>query len=392
MFPFGIVRVWVLGIGGLLQVVGAIDYLRAWFATEPAKHRFLVQGTGMLVASFAIPLLALLFSHRRRPARSPLSNATTSFLDRPDGSRIFVESLGRADAPTIVLTHGWALDSTIWPTPFLERLATRWRVVRWDLPGLGSSTLGGNGAVNFDTLADDLDAVVGSIGDERPVLLVGHSIGGMILQTYARRFRDRFERNVVGIVLIDTTYTSPIHTATQSNKLTRLERPVIRPLIRVTKAVAPLVRLIDTLSYLNGSLHFATRLAMFGRSPGWSELDHLARLLSSAPPRVVMSGLQAMLDFDERETLPRIDVPTLLIVGQHDRWTPLACHQFMASQLPNARIDVAIAAGHLPFVEQPLTIATNIDTFFADCLDRTSLPKPHAAPSFSTAPEPLERR
>lgn len=120
MFPFGIVRVWVLGIGGLLQVVGAIDYLRAWFATEPAKHRFLVQGTGMLIASFAIPLLALLFSHRRRPARSPLSNATTSFLDRPDGSRIFVESLGPANAPTIVLTHGWAVDSTIWPTPFLH--------------------------------------------------------------------------------------------------------------------------------------------------------------------------------------------------------------------------------------------------------------------------------
>lgn len=246
--------------------------------------------------------------------------------------------------------------------------------------------------MNFDTLADDLDAVVGSIGNDRPVLLVGHSIGGMILQTYARRFRDRLGRQIAGLVLIDTTYTSPIHTAAQADKLSRLERPVIRPLIRVAKAVSPLVRLIDTLSYLNGSLHFATRLAMFGRSPGWSELDHLARLLSSAPPRIVMSGLQAMLDFDERETLPRIDVPTLLIVGQHDRWTPPACHQFMASQLPNARIDVAIAAGHLPFIEQPLTIAASIDTFFADCLDRASLPKPHTAPSFSIAPpEPLER-
>ena len=65
--------------------------------------------------------------------------ATISQLGRPDGSQLRVECYGREDAPPIILTHGWGANSTEWD--YLKKeLSDAFRLIVWDLPGLGLST------------------------------------------------------------------------------------------------------------------------------------------------------------------------------------------------------------------------------------------------------------
>jgi hypothetical protein len=101
--------------------------------------------------------------------------ATVSRLGRPDGSELRVECYGREDAPPIILTHGWGANSTEWDY-LKEELADDFRLIVWDLPGLGRSTRPTNREYSLENLSTHLEAVLGLVGD-RPAILLGHSIG-----------------------------------------------------------------------------------------------------------------------------------------------------------------------------------------------------------------------
>lgn len=97
-------------------------------------------------------------------------------IARPDGSELRVECYGPADAPPVVMTHGWGCNSTEWYYP-KRNLAGRFRLILWDEPGLGLSKKPNNNDYRLEKLAADLEAVLAFAGD-RPAVLVGHSIGG----------------------------------------------------------------------------------------------------------------------------------------------------------------------------------------------------------------------
>src|SRR5690606_21221628 len=124
-----------------------------------------------------------------------------------DGARLYVEEEGAG--PTVLLTHGWGLDRTIWRSTRAD-LRGRFRLVAWDLPGLGLSRPGPQAPPSLSRFAEDLRALVLARGE--PVGLVGDSIGGMIIQTLARDHPKLFGREVAGIVLLNTTYTDPPRT------------------------------------------------------------------------------------------------------------------------------------------------------------------------------------
>lgn len=104
-----------------------------------------------------------------------------------DGADLYVETLGPAGAPTVILTHGWGMDSTIWNYAKSD-LSRRFRVVTWDLPGLGKSKAGKPHGVSLTAFAANLRTLITETGG--PVVLVGHSIGGMTI----RRWRATFPR------------------------------------------------------------------------------------------------------------------------------------------------------------------------------------------------------
>ena len=157
------------------------------------------------------------------------------------GEGLHVEVSGRSDAPTIILTHGWAMDSTIWYYARRD-LESAYRVVTWDLPGLGLSRELVD-QIDLSVFAQQLKRIVEWAG-AGPVILVGHSIGGMTIQTLARDFPDFYRSRVGGAVLINTTYTNPLRTMILSGAALAIRWPILEPMMRLTILLQPLAWLM----------------------------------------------------------------------------------------------------------------------------------------------------
>lgn len=270
-------------------------------------------------------------------------------LPRAGGGELYVELIGSADAPPIILTHGWSLDNTMWY--YAKRdLAKRFRVIVWDLPGLGRSTRGKSGTVSLSDMARDLQTVIGACGGKPPIL-VGHSIGGMIVQTLARDELDYVARQVAGVVLLNTTYTNPLRTMILSGLATALRWPLVEPMMRLTIWLEPLSWLSAWQSYLSGWTHVATRFG-FGTSVTRSQLDHTALLLTRARPAVSAKGDLAMFRWDSQFALARDGVPVLVIGGDMDIVTKAEASRSIAARVPLAKLVIVAGANHMGPIER----------------------------------------
>ena len=168
---------WSWGHG--LDVQGADGVVRQ--VHGPAWR--LYTGLALLAWSFGGRSIVLLFM--LAGADEPREERGEAYaVQAPDGSDLHVESSGLDRGPTLVLTHGWGLNSTAWWYT-KHALHDRFRLVVWDLPGLGRSKPPKDGVFTIDGFAQALGEVVDSI-EEGPIVLVGHSIGGMTTQTFWR--------------------------------------------------------------------------------------------------------------------------------------------------------------------------------------------------------------
>ncbi|HEX4164798.1 MAG TPA: alpha/beta fold hydrolase [Bryobacteraceae bacterium] len=161
---------------------------------------------------------------------------------------------GRDDAPTLVFTHGWSTSSTEWYYA-KRQLAGQFRLILWDLPGLGASGRPADGDYSLERMARDLRVVVSTVAKDKPVVLVGHSIGGMINLTYCRLFPQELGRRVTGIVQVDGSYTNPVTTTKNATQSEALQKPMGEPLLHAMSALSPVVRVLNWLSYRNGTAH-----------------------------------------------------------------------------------------------------------------------------------------
>jgi pimeloyl-ACP methyl ester carboxylesterase len=111
-----------------------------------------------------------------------------------------------------------------------------------------------------------------------------------------------------------------------------------------------------------------TRLTQFGPDASPHLVDHVVGLAAAARPEVWTRGLTEVLDVDLRHAIPRIGVPALVIVGEHDRVTPPAAAVELAGELPDARLVVLEGAGHLPMLERPEALAAVLRDFAREVL------------------------
>jgi pimeloyl-ACP methyl ester carboxylesterase len=287
------------------------------------------------------------------------------WVDRPDGSRLHVKIYGLASGPTLLLTHGWSLDTSAWHY-VIGQLAKNTRVVAWDLPGLGRSRGPTNRDWSLEKMAHDLNAVLEATATSAPVVLAGHSIGGMITQVFCRLYKKKLGSQVQGLALLHTTYVNPLRTCFAAPLATALELPLITPLNYLNMVLAPLVWLSNWQSYLNGSLHVCTRITTFSGEQSWKQLDHAARLAAIAWPGVLARGNLAMQRFHEESTLFEIDVPVLVLSGKHDRMTVPAASVHMEELLPADR-PFQVSSGHLGMWECPKEFVAAVTEFVEQC-------------------------
>ncbi len=270
-------------------------------------------------------------------------------LRRPDGTELYAELYGPAGAPAVVLTHGWGVDSDEW-SHLVRDLSGRYRLVVWDLPGHGRSSRAADGDYSVERMARDLHAVAGLAGS--PVVLAGHSVGGMISLTWCRLHPGELGRSAAGLVLAHTTYTNPVRTTRRAALYTGLQKPVIEPLLHLTVWLSPLVWLMNALSYVNGSAHRSARRQSFAGTQTWAELDRCARYNLENTPAVIARGMLGMLRYDATEVLGKVGVPALVVAGDRDPVTKPEAGRQMADAMPRARLTTLSPAKHEGLVER----------------------------------------
>ncbi|MFL6698951.1 MAG: alpha/beta fold hydrolase [Vitreoscilla sp.] len=302
-------------------------------------------------------LVALAAAGNARPAdalveaRVPGSHRTS----------LAVAERGAAGAPTLVFTHGWGADRRDW-TDLLAALPPDLHVVTWDLPGLGASTEGDAVSTSMSAMADQLEDVVQATARGGPVILVGHSIGGMLNLEYAREHSERLGKSVVGLVEVNTTFTNPLLTKSHAERSRRLQ-PVYEPMLHVVEATAPVCRALGWLAWSSGLAHLELAMQSFAGNETWAQLDDMARYAWRSDPGVVARGVVAMMHWDASDVLPRVNVPTLVLAGAQDRTTLPAASQRIAHDIPAAQLSTIAPAAHLGPVESAPAYAARIIEF-----------------------------
>jgi pimeloyl-ACP methyl ester carboxylesterase len=281
-------------------------------------------------------------------------------------SRLHVELYGPKDAQPLILTHGWGVDSTEWH--YIKRhLADRFRLIVWDLPGLGKSPAPSDGRYSMDRFAADLRALI-DLAAGRPAVLVGHSIGGMIILSLCRLFPQQLGSTVAGVVLANSSHLKPTKTTTVSRVIEALQKPLFTPLMHVIIWLSPLFWVLQWLGYLNGSAHVVSAITGFGGGQTRGQIDRGAYLSTCASPAVVARGELAMFGYGpERETLSRLSVPALVVTGHLDRITIPEASEDMAETAPQGHLLRLAPAGHMGVWEQHETFTTALASFAQHC-------------------------
>jgi alpha/beta hydrolase family protein len=237
--PLAFLTTWLAGLLSLAILGVGIYLVWGWYVGDIVETVWLIVGIALLLWSISGRSIVLLT--RRSGELEPRSERTgrERYVIGPEGADLHVEEYGaQQDGPVLLLTHGWDLDGTAW---YYEKrhLADRFRLVLWDLPGLGLSRQPQDGRYSLERMAGDLRAVLDATAGNRPVVLVGHSIGGMTILTFCRLFPGLLGREVAGIVLVNTTYTMPLNTAFAGGLLGVLRSPVLVPLLYLTTCCGP---------------------------------------------------------------------------------------------------------------------------------------------------------
>lgn len=336
-------------------------------------------GAGLLAFSFLGRFPVLWLTTRAGEPRSRAARIGGRRQDGASGSQLYVENDGAG--PTVILTHGWGLDSTIWRTTKAD-LRRRFHLLSWDLPGLGLSRLANGDRPTLEGFAQDLRGLV--LAQTEPVLLVGHSIGGMTIQTLARDHPELFGREVMGVVLLNTTYPDPSRTMVLGG-VVRATRPLFELGLKLTAWLQPLAWLSAWQSYLSGSAHLLNRLG-FGARVTRSQLEHTTLLATRNPPGVQALGILAMLRWDADGALSKVGCPVRVIGGDVDLVTKLEASKHIAASSALATLLPVAGANHMGFLEHSEIYNAEIAAFVDHVAPRNASTQPVASPPVQSGP------
>jgi pimeloyl-ACP methyl ester carboxylesterase len=277
----------------------------------------------------------------------------SSVVTTEDGVPLAVREAGPEDAPlTVVFSHGFSLRMGAFHFQ-RTRLAEQWgsqvRMVFYDQRGHGQSGDAPPESFTVEQLGRDLDAVLTVMAPRGPVVLVGHSMGGMTVLSHARQFPQRYPTRVVGVALI----ASAAEGVARSPLGEILKNPALEA-ARFAARYAPKT-VHRTRGVARSVIGPVLRAASYGDakiSP--SVVAFSERMMHDTPIATLVGFLHALEVHDETEGLTTLaKVPTLIVCGDRDLLTPKESSEAMADALPKAELVIIGGAGHLVQLEQP---------------------------------------
>jgi pimeloyl-ACP methyl ester carboxylesterase len=285
-----------------------------------------------------------------------------------DGVPLAVEEVGPADAPlTVVFVHGYTLAMGSWHYQRLglaDMRNPRIRMVFYDQRSHGRSGRAPRETATIEQLGRDLATVVADVAPTGPVVLVGHSMGGMTVLALADERPEWFGSRVVGVALLSTS-TGRLGEVTLGlpAALARLRTPLLPLVLRGMRSRAALVersrRIGSDIAWL------FTRRYSFG-SPDVSPalVEYVGQLIAATPVEVIADFYPALNAHNKLAALETLrPVETLIVVGEKDLLTPVEHSREMAAALPSAELLVIDGAGHLAMMERPTVVNLRLRAF-----------------------------
>ncbi|NVN50541.1 alpha/beta hydrolase [Mycolicibacterium hippocampi] len=271
----------------------------------------------------------------------------------PDGVPLAVREVGPQDAPlTVVFAHGFCLRMGSFHFQ-RARLSEQWgpqvRMVFYDQRGHGQSGESSPDTYTVEQLGQDLESVLAVMAPRGPVVLVGHSMGGMTVLSHARQYPQRYPTRIVGAALI----ASAAEGVSRSPLGEILRNPALEA-VRFTARYAPKLvhRGRGAARKVIGPI---LRAASFGDekiSP--SVVAFSERMMHDTPIATLVEFLHALEVHDETDGLKTLSkVPTLVACGDRDLLTPMEYSQEMAGELAKSELVIICDAGHLVQLERP---------------------------------------
>ncbi|WP_084161506.1 alpha/beta fold hydrolase [Nocardia sp. BMG51109] len=277
-----------------------------------------------------------------------------------DGTPLAVRVFGPPTAPlTVVFVHGHCLRAESW-FYLLAQLRQRWngriRMVCYDHRGHGESGSADPATYTIEQLGYDLDAVLRTTAPTGPVVLVGHSMGAMVVLGYARLFPAAIGTRIAGIGLI----AGAAGGLTSVGVARFLRRRAVTSL-RVAVHRAP--RVMQASKRLSHRIFEPiVREASFGTRRVSPRMAAVATAMLNETPLATMAGfLDSLIRFDETASLRLLaDLPALVLAGSADVMVPFAHSVVLASQLGGAELVRVDGAGHSVILERAEEVAAAI--------------------------------
>lgn len=295
----------------------------------------------------------------------PADRTRTVLAD--DGLALHVEEVGPEDAPlTVVLCHGYTQSLAVWHYQRRALAGDRTRLVLWDQRSHGRSGRSAPERSTIDQLGHDLLAVLQAAVPTGPVVLVGHSMGGMTVMALADAHPELFGGRVVGVALVSTS----------SGRLADLTLGLPSAVTPVTRRVLPYVtrgmrarpQRFELTRRVGTDLAFvlAKRLAFGTNDVSPSVVEFVETMTAACPVDVIAEFYDTFASHDKLAALDVLrPLPVVIVVGSRDRLTPEAHSRAMAEALPDADLVVASGAGHMVQLECPDLVTAQLRRLLA---------------------------
>ncbi|MEO7717778.1 MAG: alpha/beta hydrolase [Capsulimonas sp.] len=280
------------------------------------------------------------------------------------------EECGPADAPAILLCHGWSLTQEIWYYQ-KKALSKNYRVIAWDMRANGRSAEPINDDYSVDTLLFDMAAIFDASGAGRHpdgCLLVGHSLGAMLLPLFAERFPEQM-RHVRGLAMLAGTDRPLLETMRGRRWLAPTRKILWEPLGKILAKWPTLFEIGARGIWQTGCLHMALMYGLHCGRESRGQNDFVAERCARFSMGATGLGAIACFGFDAREALPLISVPVLLMTGDLDVNMPIEIQREMAARIPDAELVIHKNCGHLNLLECYDEVNENLERFAARCFE-----------------------
>lgn len=277
-----------------------------------------------------------------------------------DGTPIVYQRMGKGNPP-IVCCNGLGVETFFW-VYFQKYFRLRRQVVTWDYRGHGQSgLLNDTSNYSLDAIVLDCKAVLDDLKIKKAIL-IGHSLGVQVVFEMYRRFPNR----VAALIPAFGTDGQPMNTFYN----TRLSRYLFQICYELgqhfptTSNLISQLLLKNPLSFYLGGLLKVMHTGMVNKK----DIDRYIQHILKVHPIFFTKLLKSAQEHTAEDVLPNIKVPTLILAGEEDQFTPLWISKKMHRLIPNSELMVIAKGTHAALVEQPELINLRIEKFIQERL------------------------